>query len=137
MTTLDHLSPRERDVFNLIVAGKKPKEIATRLGIDVKTVSTYRSRLVEKLGVKTDAQLATLHAQGALALAADHALIAAALCAKVARWEPFSDDPRVGEVCTGGLRYCTSLDDHGVPILTNPARDAIRIAMPIRTRRAA
>lgn len=47
----DRLSPREREVFNRILAGQRLKEIAAHLDISVKTVTTHRSRLMRKLNV--------------------------------------------------------------------------------------
>jgi two-component system, NarL family, invasion response regulator UvrY len=41
----------------LIGAGKTPTEIADRLVLSVKTVSTYRTRLLEKMGLSTNAEL--------------------------------------------------------------------------------
>lgn len=137
MTNLAALSTRERQVFDMIAAGLNPAVIADRLCLSVKTVSTYRARILEKLGVRSNAELATLHCAARLSVADDHALVAAALIAGVIRWEPFSDDTRGGEVCTGGLRYPASLDDAGVPILTNLLRAAIRVAMPTSEARAA
>lgn len=45
------LSPREREVLQLIAEGKSTKEIASRLHLSVKTVETYRRQLMEKLGI--------------------------------------------------------------------------------------
>lgn len=45
------LSPREREVMTMILDGQRLKEIAARLDISVKTVTTHRSRLLRKLGV--------------------------------------------------------------------------------------
>ena len=45
------LSPREREVMTMILAGRRLKEIAATLDISVKTVTTHRSRLLRKLGV--------------------------------------------------------------------------------------
>ena len=45
------LSDRERDVLRLLAAGQRTKEIAERLGISAKTVETYRSRIMVKLGI--------------------------------------------------------------------------------------
>lgn len=47
----DQLSPRERDVLRLLAEGKRTKEIAGVLGVSAKTVETYRSRLMIKLGI--------------------------------------------------------------------------------------
>lgn len=46
------LSPREREVMNMILSGKRLKEIAAMLDISVKTVTTHRSRLLRKLGLE-------------------------------------------------------------------------------------
>jgi DNA-binding NarL/FixJ family response regulator len=45
------LSDRERDVLRLLAAGQRTKEIAERLNISAKTVETYRSRIMVKLGI--------------------------------------------------------------------------------------
>lgn len=45
------LSPREREVMDMILGGRRLKEIAAVLDISVKTVTTHRSRLLRKLGV--------------------------------------------------------------------------------------
>jgi DNA-binding NarL/FixJ family response regulator len=46
-----NLSERERDVLRLLAAGRRTKEIGDQLGISAKTVETYRSRLMLKLGI--------------------------------------------------------------------------------------
>ena len=51
------LSPREREVLDLVAQGYTNQKIADRLGLSVKTVETYRSRLVEKLGLRSRADL--------------------------------------------------------------------------------
>jgi DNA-binding NarL/FixJ family response regulator len=48
----DRLSPRETEVFSMLLAGKRLKEIAAELDISVKTVTTHRSRLMRKLEVE-------------------------------------------------------------------------------------
>jgi RNA polymerase sigma factor (sigma-70 family) len=48
---LEKLSPREREVLQLVVEGKSSSEIADRLNLSPKTVDTYRSRLMQKLGI--------------------------------------------------------------------------------------
>lgn len=55
--THQHLSSREFQIFKALAAGQKPKEIAHDLGISVKTVSTYKLRLCEKMGFLSDAAL--------------------------------------------------------------------------------
>lgn len=47
----EQLSARERDVLCLLAEGKRTKEIANALGVSAKTVETYRSRLMHKLGI--------------------------------------------------------------------------------------
>ncbi|MBK8935496.1 MAG: helix-turn-helix transcriptional regulator [Chloroflexi bacterium] len=51
MDPLSALSPRERQIFRLVVEGKSSAEIAKMLFLSPKTVDTYRSRLMQKLGV--------------------------------------------------------------------------------------
>jgi len=46
------LSHREREVLQLVVEGKTSAEIAATLFLSVKTVETYRSRMMQKLGIK-------------------------------------------------------------------------------------
>jgi DNA-binding NarL/FixJ family response regulator len=51
------LSTRELEVLCLIAAGKTVSEIATLLALSDKTISTYRARILEKMGLKTNAAL--------------------------------------------------------------------------------
>ncbi|HUV53303.1 MAG TPA: response regulator transcription factor [Dehalococcoidia bacterium] len=51
------LSDREFQVMRMIASGKKGKEIAEELLLSVKTVSTYRRRVLDKLGVKHNSAL--------------------------------------------------------------------------------
>ena len=53
----ERLSNRELQVLQLVGSGKQPTEIATELNLSVKTVSTYRARILEKMGMETNAQL--------------------------------------------------------------------------------
>jgi len=48
---LARLSPREREVLQLVVEGKSSAEIADTLSLSVKTVETYRTRLMHKLHI--------------------------------------------------------------------------------------
>ncbi|MDH5479681.1 MAG: response regulator transcription factor [Nitrosomonas sp.] len=50
-------SDRELHVFRLIAAGESLTAIANKLSLSVKTVSTYRSRLLEKMNMKNNAQI--------------------------------------------------------------------------------
>lgn len=51
------LSDREYQVLRLITSGKTIKEVATELSLSPKTVSTYRARVVKKIGVRSNAEL--------------------------------------------------------------------------------
>lgn len=51
------LSDRELEVLRLIGSGKTPTEIAEQLSLSIKTVSTYRARILEKLNLRTTAEL--------------------------------------------------------------------------------
>lgn len=50
-------SPRELYVFNGIVNGKRIKQMAHELNLDIRTVSTYKIRLLKKMGMQTDAEV--------------------------------------------------------------------------------
>ncbi len=56
------LSPREYQVLYLIASGLCVSEIANHLTLSVKTVSTYRGRLLEKLQLKNNAELSLKYA---------------------------------------------------------------------------
>jgi two-component system, NarL family, invasion response regulator UvrY len=51
------LSDREYQVLRMIGAGRTVSEIGAELGLSVKTVSTYRTRILEKMGLRTSAEL--------------------------------------------------------------------------------
>src|SRR5687767_8189613 len=51
------LSDREFEVMRLLVEGLGPTEIGERLHLSVKTVSTHKTRILEKLGLKSTAEL--------------------------------------------------------------------------------
>jgi DNA-binding NarL/FixJ family response regulator len=51
------LSDREYQVMCMIASGKTLKEIADGLSLSIKTISTYRSRILEKMNMKTNAEL--------------------------------------------------------------------------------
>jgi RNA polymerase sigma factor (sigma-70 family) len=50
-TTMDLLSPRQREILQLLAEGNSNKEIATVLNLSVKTVETHRKELMERLGL--------------------------------------------------------------------------------------
>lgn len=51
------LSAREYEVFLLLAASHGVTEIASRLDLSVKTISTYRTRILEKIGLSSNTQL--------------------------------------------------------------------------------
>lgn len=57
------LTPREREVMELVVAGRHNREIAEELGISVRTVEVHKSRVMEKLQVDSIADLVRQHLQ--------------------------------------------------------------------------
>jgi len=63
----DKLSEREFQVLCLIGEGKPTKEIANVLSLSAPTISTYRARILDKLGMKTTAQLVRYAIQNGLA----------------------------------------------------------------------
>lgn len=56
-STHEVLSNREFEVLRQIASGKTMSQIAEAMSLSVKTISTYRSRILEKLKLKTTAQL--------------------------------------------------------------------------------
>jgi len=54
---IDSLTPRERDVLNLVVAGLLNKQIAGQLGTSEATVKIHRHRVMEKMGANSLAEL--------------------------------------------------------------------------------
>ena len=57
---LARLSPREREVMELVLAGQLNKQIADRMEISIKTVKVHRSRVMEKMEVRSVAALVHL-----------------------------------------------------------------------------
>ena len=53
----DPLTPREREVLQLIAEGKTTKEAAGVLGVSVKTAESHRTRIMEKLEIHETATL--------------------------------------------------------------------------------
>jgi DNA-binding CsgD family transcriptional regulator len=53
----ERLSDREFEVLRLIGAGKSAHEIAEILSLSLNTVSTYRKRILEKMGMKSTSEL--------------------------------------------------------------------------------
>jgi FixJ family two-component response regulator len=57
---LDTLTPREREVLEELITGAPNKIVADRLGIAVKTVKVHRAHVMEKMGVRSVAELVQL-----------------------------------------------------------------------------
>ena len=51
-TTLDALTPRQREILQLIAEGQGTKEIAFKLGLSIKTVETHRAQIMERLDIR-------------------------------------------------------------------------------------
>lgn len=56
-SSLDALTARQREILQMIAEGRSTKEIAFTLGVNVKTVETHRSALMERLGIRDVAGL--------------------------------------------------------------------------------
>ncbi len=56
-TAPKELSAREREVLDLLAAGRSNKEIAAQVGVSTKTISTYRRRILDKLHLRSNADL--------------------------------------------------------------------------------
>ncbi len=58
------LTPREREVLDLVVQGQQYRQIAAALGISPRTVEVHRARLMEKLGVRSISELVRMSLSG-------------------------------------------------------------------------
>jgi two-component system, LuxR family, response regulator FixJ len=54
------LTPREFEVFRLVIAGLLNKQIAAELGAALRTIKTHRGRVMHKMGVASVAELVRL-----------------------------------------------------------------------------
>jgi FixJ family two-component response regulator len=61
---LQMLTPREREVMELLVQGKSLKQIGMEFNISIQTASKHRLRLLAKLGVRSDVELVRMLLQG-------------------------------------------------------------------------
>jgi two-component system, LuxR family, response regulator FixJ len=68
---ITHLTPREREVMELVIAGKPNKIIASDLAISAKTVEIHRGRVMRKLNVDSVAELVRLALQWKAAVRCD------------------------------------------------------------------
>jgi len=57
---ISRLTPREREVFELVVRGKTNKQIANALGATERTIKAHRQRVMEKMQVQSLAELVSL-----------------------------------------------------------------------------
>ncbi len=49
---LEVLTPRQREILQLVAEGKSTKEVAQVLGLSVKTVETHRSQIMDRLDIR-------------------------------------------------------------------------------------
>ena len=68
---LAKLTPREFEVFRLVIAGRLNKEIGAELGVTIRTIKTHRARVMQKVAVISVAELVRL-AQKAGVAPAEH-----------------------------------------------------------------
>jgi FixJ family two-component response regulator len=54
------LTPREREVFELVIRGKTNKQVANVLGTTERTIKAHRHRVMEKMQVQSLAELVSL-----------------------------------------------------------------------------
>jgi DNA-binding NarL/FixJ family response regulator len=57
---LEGLTGRQREILQLVAEGQSTKEIASALGLSVKTVETHRTRIMDRLGIRDVAGLVRL-----------------------------------------------------------------------------
>jgi DNA-binding NarL/FixJ family response regulator len=62
----ENLSDREYQVMYMIASGKRLKEISEELSLSIKTISTYRSRIMDKMKMKNNAELIRYALQNSL-----------------------------------------------------------------------
>ncbi|MBV8377576.1 MAG: response regulator transcription factor [Verrucomicrobia bacterium] len=61
------LTPREFEVFRLVIAGLLNKEISAELGVSLRTIKTHRGRVMQKIGVVSVAELVRLAQEAGVA----------------------------------------------------------------------
>ena len=66
IATHETLSDREYQALRMLGSGRTVSEISEELGLSVKTVSTYRARVLQKLGMRTNAELMRYAMENAL-----------------------------------------------------------------------
>ena len=65
------LTPRQREIVQLLAEGKSSKEVAVALGLSVKTAETHRARIMQKLRLTTRAELVRVAIERGLLLEDD------------------------------------------------------------------
>jgi len=60
LNDLKTLTPREDEVLNQVVLGRPNREIASELGITIRTVKEYRGRIMKKMEANSFAELITM-----------------------------------------------------------------------------
>ena len=63
---LGQLTPRERQVFELVIRGEKNKQIGIALGTSERTIKAHRHRVMEKMQVQSLAELVAFGARAGL-----------------------------------------------------------------------
>ena len=58
--TIATLTPREREVFDLVIRGKTNKQVGNVLGATERTIKAHRHRVMEKMQVQSLAELVSL-----------------------------------------------------------------------------
>jgi len=66
LTPVECLSDRELQVLNLLAKGNSNQEVANSLHLSVKTIDTYRARVLEKLNLRNNAELTLFAVQNGL-----------------------------------------------------------------------
>jgi DNA-binding CsgD family transcriptional regulator len=57
---MDLLTPKEREIVDLVIQGQSSREIATSLDISVRTVENHRARIMDKLHIASAVELVKL-----------------------------------------------------------------------------
>jgi DNA-binding NarL/FixJ family response regulator len=65
---LGQITPRQREIWQLLAEGRTPKEIAWMIHLSVRTVEFHKYRLMKRLGIRTTAELASMAVKHGLTL---------------------------------------------------------------------
>ncbi len=138
----DSLSAREFEVFEMLASGSANRDIAERLCLSDKTISTYRSRILEKLGIKNNAELvryAVHYADGLVARVRNRVWPVMALAGSriTGRHHPNTvgtctlADSRHWTICR--TRNCSRASSTWTRMVTSNERMAVRRMQPVFT----